>query len=79
MRAPFAIACSTSTGVPILRPDAEAIDALEAVANSPVNRGLVLDGDRLVGLLSITDLARALEAAPRRAPASSDAAPRAAS
>ena len=65
--------------VPILRPDDEAIEALEAVGSSPVNRGLVLDGDRLVGLLSITDLARALEAAPRRPPASSDAASRAAS
>ena len=65
--------------VPILRPDDEAIEALEAVGSSPINRGLVLDGDRLVGLLSITDLARALEAAPRRPPASSDAASRAAS
>ena len=35
--------------------------ALAELAESPVGRALVLDGDRLLGLLSITDLARALE------------------
>jgi Zn-dependent protease/CBS domain-containing protein len=62
--------------VPILDADDEAIDALEKVSGSEVNRALVLDGDRLLGLLSITDLARALEAAPRRPPASTDTAAR---
>ena len=53
--------------VPIVAADDEAIDAAADVAESDVRRALVLDGDRLVGLLSITDLARALELrAPRR-------------
>jgi CBS domain-containing protein len=62
--------------VPILDADDDAIGALEKVSGSEVNRALVLDGDRLLGLLSITDLARALEAAPRRRPVQPDAAPR---
>jgi len=65
--------------VPVLGPEEEAIHALEKVGSSPVNRALVLDGDRLVGLLSITDLARALEAAPRRPPPSANTATRVAS
>ncbi len=52
--------------VPLLQPDEEAIDALALVSQSSVRRGLVLEDGRLAGLLSITDLARALEAAPRR-------------
>jgi CBS domain-containing protein len=59
--------------VPILREDEAAIDALEKVGSSEVNRALVVDGERLVGLLSITDLSRALEAAPRRPPPASPA------
>jgi Zn-dependent protease/CBS domain-containing protein len=66
--------------VPILREDDDAIEALEKVSASEVNRALVLDDGRLVGLLSITDLARALEAAPRRRPpTSAEVTPRAAS
>jgi Zn-dependent protease/CBS domain-containing protein len=61
--------------VPIVAPDDDAVDALETVGSSEVNRALVLEDDRLVGLLSITDLARALEMPPRR-PSRAGAAPR---
>jgi Zn-dependent protease/CBS domain-containing protein len=47
--------------VPLLEEDKSAIDALAALSTSDVNRGLVVDNGRLAGLLSITDLARALE------------------
>jgi Zn-dependent protease len=47
--------------VPVLEPDDELVDALAELSESEVSRGLVLDHDRLVGFLSITDLARALE------------------
>jgi Zn-dependent protease len=47
--------------VPTLRPDEPLFDALGTLSEASVGRGLVLDGDRLLGLLSITDLARALE------------------
>jgi CBS domain-containing protein len=46
---------------PVFGRDEPLIGALERLSGSPVNRGLVLDGDRLVGLLSITDVVRALE------------------
>jgi Zn-dependent protease/CBS domain-containing protein len=46
---------------PLLADDEPAIDALAELSESQVNRGLVLDGGRLIGLLSITDLLRALE------------------
>jgi aminoglycoside phosphotransferase (APT) family kinase protein len=39
----------------------ELIDAAAELAESDVRRALVLDGERLVGLLSVTDVARALE------------------
>ena len=53
--------------VPLVAADDEAIDAAGEVAESDVRRALVVDDERLVGLLSITDLARALELrAPRR-------------
>jgi Zn-dependent protease/predicted transcriptional regulator len=52
--------------VPTLRPDTAAIDALVELSGSTANRGVVLDGGRLVGILSAADLARALEAGPRR-------------
>jgi Zn-dependent protease/CBS domain-containing protein len=64
--------------VPLLAEDESAIDALTELATSEVNRGLVVDNGSLKGLLSITDLARALEvgrpprpvgtATPQRAP-----------
>ncbi|HET7857334.1 MAG TPA: site-2 protease family protein [Gaiellaceae bacterium] len=52
--------------VPSLREDEELVDALEELGESPVGRALVLDGDRLVGLLSMTDVARALQIGPPR-------------
>lgn len=46
---------------PVFREDEELVDALEELSETRLNRGLVLDGGRLAGLLSITDVARALE------------------
>jgi Zn-dependent protease len=54
--------------VPTLRADESAIDAFAELSQGDVNRGFVLDGDHLVGFLSITDLARALEVGGRQAP-----------
>jgi CBS domain-containing protein len=47
--------------VPLLDEDERAIDALTELSAGDINRGLVVDDGRLAGLLSITDLARALE------------------
>jgi Zn-dependent protease len=47
--------------VPELAPDASAVDALQELAGTGVGRAVVLDGGELVGFLSLTDLARALE------------------
>jgi Zn-dependent protease len=52
--------------VPVLEPVDDAIDALAELSQDDLGRGLVVESGRLVGLLSITDLARALEAPPRR-------------
>lgn len=53
--------------VPVYLEDADALDAFTGLTQTAIGRGLVVDGDgRLVGLLSVTDLARALEAPPRR-------------
>jgi predicted transcriptional regulator len=46
---------------PVFRPDEPLVDALERLGRSELNRGVVLEDGRLVGLLSITDVARALE------------------
>jgi Zn-dependent protease len=55
--------------VPILDEDEDAVDALEELSNGEMQRGLVLDADgRLVGLVSISDIARALESGGRRGP-----------
>ena len=51
--------------VPVLEEDEEIVDVLDELGQGP-GRGLVLDGDRLVGLLSISDLARTLETNGRR-------------
>ena len=47
--------------VPLLTEDETAIDALTALSSPTSNRGLVVDDGHLAGLLSITDLTRALE------------------
>jgi Zn-dependent protease len=49
--------------VPVLHEDDDAIEALQELSDGNVQRGIVLDGgDRLAGLVSVSDLARALEA-----------------
>jgi CBS domain-containing protein len=50
--------------VPELAPDEPAIDALGELSESTVNRGVVLEHGRLVGILSAADLGRALQARP---------------
>jgi len=47
--------------VPLLTEDATAVDALGALSPPTSNRGLVVENGHLAGLLSITDLMRALE------------------
>jgi Zn-dependent protease/CBS domain-containing protein len=47
--------------VPVVSQDDELIDAAAELAESDIHRALVVDGDRFVGLLSATDVARALE------------------
>ena len=54
--------------VPTLDEDEELVDALVDLSEGDVHRGVVVDEGRLVGFLSITDLARALETAPRSRP-----------
>ncbi len=46
--------------VPALTADASLDDAMEALRHSPVRRVLVVGGERLVGLLSLDDVARTL-------------------
>jgi Zn-dependent protease/CBS domain-containing protein len=48
-------------GVPLLTEDETAVDALTALSSPASNRGLVVENGHLAGLLSITDLTRALE------------------
>jgi Zn-dependent protease/CBS domain-containing protein len=47
--------------VPMLTEDETAVEALAALSSSTSNRGLVVENGHLAGLLSITDLTRALE------------------
>jgi len=56
--------------VPQLSEDALAVDALQELSAPTGNRALVIDDGHLAGLLSITDIARALEVGrtPARAP-----------
>jgi Zn-dependent protease len=53
--------------VPRLTEDEKAVDALAELSAPTANRGLVVDNGHLAGLLSITDLARALEVGRRPA------------
>ncbi len=46
--------------VPCFSPDTRAMAALDELVASGVGRGIVLDRGRLVGIISMTDLARAL-------------------
>lgn len=46
--------------VPALTAESSLDDAMEALRRSPVRRVLVVDGERLVGLLSLDDVARTL-------------------
>jgi CBS domain-containing protein len=47
--------------VPLLTEDEKAVDALAELSVPRAHRALVIDNGHLAGLLSITDLARALE------------------
>ena len=47
--------------VPVVSANDELIDAAAELAGSDLHRALVVDGERFVGLLSATDVARALE------------------
>jgi Zn-dependent protease/CBS domain-containing protein len=58
--------------VPQLTEDEKAVDALAELSAPRTNRGLVVDDGHLAGLLSITDLARALEVGRRPARAQAD-------
>ena len=53
-------AWSAARNVPALTAEASLDDAMEALRRSPVRRVLVVDGERLVGLLSLDDVARTL-------------------
>jgi Zn-dependent protease/CBS domain-containing protein len=52
--------------VPVAGPDDAVVDLLERMAASPDGRALVLEGDRLVGIVSPTDVARILQVATLR-------------
>jgi hypothetical protein len=47
--------------VPVVREDDDLFDAAAEISDSDLSRALVVDGDRLVGLLSWSDVRRALE------------------
>jgi Zn-dependent protease len=47
-------------GIPSFSPGTQAMAALDELVASGVGRGIVLDHGRLVGIISVTDLARAL-------------------
>jgi CBS domain-containing protein len=59
--------------VPLLAEDMTAVEALTALSSPTSNRGLVVENGQLAGLLSVTDLARALEVRNRPRPAAAEA------
>jgi predicted transcriptional regulator len=52
--------------VPVLEDDEDAADALAELSGSEGGHGLVVSDGRLTGILSMSDLARALQTRPRR-------------
>jgi Zn-dependent protease/CBS domain-containing protein len=52
--------------VPVFAVEEDAMEAFARLTRTTLGRGLVVEGERLIGLLSVTDLARALELPPRR-------------
>ena len=52
---------SVGLAAPTLAPGGDLADALMALAETTLQRALVVDGDRLEGLVSITDVSRLLE------------------
>ena len=58
--------------VPQLAPDEPAPEALTEVATSDIHRALVMEHGRLVGILSVTDLARAVDMGLGRRPDATD-------
>ena len=62
--------------VPLLTEDETAIDALTALSSPTSNRGLVVENGHLAGLLSITDLTRALELRRSLRPSSGESQPK---
>ena len=52
--------------VPVLREDEDAVDALAELSQSAGGHALVVSNGGLAGIVSASDLARALEASPRR-------------
>jgi Zn-dependent protease/CBS domain-containing protein len=52
--------------VPVLREDEDAVDAVAELSTSRGGHALVVSNSHLVGIVSTSDLARALEARPRR-------------
>jgi Zn-dependent protease len=69
-----ALACPI-TEVPTAAPDDPLVDLLDRMTPCADGRALVLDGDRLVGIVSPTDLARILELAALRPTAAAPAPP----
>jgi Zn-dependent protease/CBS domain-containing protein len=49
------------SAVPVVEADDELVDAAAELSESDVRRGLVLDDERLAGLISLTDVSRAFE------------------
>jgi CBS domain-containing protein len=47
--------------VPVLSPDLDLVDAAAELSETDLGRALVVDEDRLAGLLSVSDVARAFE------------------